>query len=80
MDLDSLIEHVSDPIQQAILKELRSLREDVRPIKEDMSTLRDIIRAWEAASWFGRAIKWLGGIGATIAGLYAFAKGYTTTP
>lgn len=66
---------ITEATHADILKEISALRDEIRPIREDMGILRDMIRAWQAASWFGRAIKWLGGFATAIAAAYAMLKG-----
>jgi len=37
-----------------------------------MMTLKDLIKAWEAASWFAKAITWIGGLIGAVAGIYTW--------
>lgn len=63
-----------DVSHEAILREIQAMREEIRPLVSDMSTLKDVIMAWKAATWFGKALKWIGGISAGAAALYTYIK------
>lgn len=61
-----------------LLARLDAHEETIKGLNEILPTLKALAEAWEAAGWFGRAIKWIGGVvGAIVAISIAIKLGFT---
>lgn len=62
---------------KAIVERLDTLENfgtTVAELEQVLPTLKKLAEAWEAASWFGKAIKWTGGIALALAAIVALFK------
>lgn len=55
-----------------IEEDIKSLTEKVESLEE---SIKDLVKAWEAASFILTAIKWMAAVGAGCLAIYGYIKG-----
>ncbi|MEO1220289.1 MAG: hypothetical protein AAFY42_02905 [Pseudomonadota bacterium] len=59
---------------EALLEQLEEQDVMMKRLEDILPTLEALAEAWQAAGWFGRAIKWLSGVAVAMAALAAIIK------
>lgn len=55
-------------------RDITEIKGSIEPIKDDITTLTQVVEAWQAVTTGGKFLMWLGGILAGFAAVLAFWK------
>jgi len=62
-----------------IIHSVGQLNETIAPIRDDISTIKEMTGGWKAIGVVGRFIKWVGGIAVAVAAVAVMAKAWAIT-